>query len=289
MRIASPVFAPIGLAAVTLAMVSACGGTSVGLESSDGTASAAANQPQGRAPGTSGKIAEVSGSTLQVQGRTSQTTVTVNDVTTIKQDQLATLTEVKVGQCVFAAGSYESDVFTATRVQISDAVDGSCQDGAGMGARRAGGSGGARPDGGAGPPDAPTDMPSAPSGAPTAGPMTMASGTVATRDGDWLSINGRVMVRGSRPDSGESAPTVVIKIKMTADGQVLRQVIATRAALVVGRCATAMGQADVKGAITATAITISAPVNGECLMIGRVGAGRPGGAFDSSTGGAPGA
>lgn len=285
MRVTSRAIGLFGVVTVAATVISGCGGTSATLTSSNGSQDAAGSQPQDRAPGANGKIAEVSGSTLQVQGRASQTTVTVNDATTIRQDQAVGLASAKAGECVFATGSYESGVLAAMRVQISEAVDGSCQNAPGMGAPGTGGGG--RPGGGMPPSGMPTDMPSAPPGGTSAaGSMTMATGKVSAAGSDEISIDGRVMSLGKGASSNDAAQPESIKIRMAASGQALRQVKAARSALVVGQCATATGPADAKGAIVATAITVSAPVAGECMMMGRGGAGRPAGA---SGGGASGA
>jgi hypothetical protein len=60
---------------------------------------------------------------------------------------------------------------------------------------------------------------------------------------------------------------------------------ATSSALVVGQCATARGSSDDTGAITATTIAVSAPVDGGCTAGFGGFAGGPGGGFGSRGGG----
>jgi hypothetical protein len=236
--------------------------------------------------GVSGEIAAISGSTLQVQDSESQTAVSYTDATTITQSVVAALADVSAGACVIAftggsvapAATGDADASTAApdagtaaaaSVTISDAVDGECAVGAfgGMGAPPEGLPDGA-PDGSGAmvpPTDAPdgvmpTGVPDAdmPTGSPGAGGFgglsagrvaaVSATGfTVQTTDADGTTSTSEVTVDDA---------TTYTRIR-SADASVLT----------VGACVTAMGEADDKGAVVATALAISAAGDDGCSAV----------------------
>jgi hypothetical protein len=261
--------AAAGATALLLAL-SACGGSSSG---STSTSAESSSSPSGRPdagvlPGASGTIAAVSGKTLQVQSpQNGQVAVSYTGKTAFSQQVSASLSDLKVGDCVMAASSAASgdasDTVAADSVRITPAVKGSCAMGGGRAGGPGAGPGGERPSG------APTDRPSgAPSGGPGgAGRPGGAFGTVTKVSSDGFTV------KQSRPGSSDSAATTTT-VTVTSKTTFSTTAKATAAAAKVGRCATAMGKTDDTGAVTASSISLSDPVDGECTAaFGR----RPGG------------
>jgi Domain of unknown function (DUF5666) len=216
-------------------------------------------------PGGSGKVAAVSGSTAQVQGQGAQVAVTWTAKTTFTQQVSAKAGDLKVGDCVMAMPAMDSTPdssdstakVTAATVRISTAVDGSCTNGVrpGNGAQR--------------------DQTAPPEGAPKGdGPVRRggfgAVGKVTAVDGSGFTVE------SSRPDSTEPS---TVSVTTSADTTWTRSVKATSKDVSVGRCVASVGRPDSTGAITATSIAVSQPVNGECVARFGPGPGaRPGGA-----------
>lgn len=215
--------------------------------------------------GASGEIASVTGAVMEVRSTDAQTAVTWTDATTFSASVAGALSDVTVGSCVVAVSTGASDTgsdatapLEATSIQLTAAADdGSC----------AGGFGGGGPGGGPRPDGAPTDLPSMqagdrPSGAPTDLPPGgavrafngVAGGTVTAIDGSTLTVE----VTG--PDDATTTRTVTVTDATTYT----KSVTADASAIVVGQCASARGEADDSGKVTATSITISAPTDGEC-------------------------
>lgn len=276
-----PVLA-LGSAAVLLATLTACGGSdATATDTSPAAATASQDAGAGGAaggftmPGASGTIAAISGKTLQVQSdQSGQVAVTYTADTAITAQVAGTLADVTVGSCVRigsddATDTSDSDAITATSVTITAAVDGSCSGGFG------GGGGGTPPSG------APTDgMPSGmptdlPSGMPTDGAGgggfggRGVSGEVSAVDGDTLTVEVSDMgATTTTPTAVTVSGTTTYTTTQDADSS----------ALVVGQCATAMGDSDDTGAVTADTISVSDPVDGACTTGFGGGGGFGGGA-----------
>lgn len=220
-----------------------------------GTASASASsRPTGAPtlPGASGMIAEINGTTLQVQDADSQTAVTYTASTSFSRQVNGAIGDVTVGSCVrvTSADAADATAVAATSIAVTDAVDGQCVwAGGGDGSPRAGG----RPSGAQS--GAPSGMPSGAPGGMPSGLGRMLAGQVAVVDGDVVTVS------TTQPGAGEAT---TITVTLTDDTVVTTTEKASAAALDVGLCATARGDADTTGAITATAISLSDAVDGEC-------------------------
>ncbi|MEZ0448161.1 hypothetical protein [Cellulomonas sp. ICMP 17802] len=269
------------LPALAAASVLALAGCSAGASQAAAPATSAAPQQQGGGAqaggpgggGASGEIASVTGTVMQVRSTDAQTAVTWTDATTFSATVAGALSDVTVGSCVVAVSTSTSTdtsaPLEATSIRLTAAADdGTCSGGFGGG----GPGGGQRPDG------APTDMPSMqagdrPSGAPTdlpsGGAMSfggVAGGKVTAIDGSTLTVE----VTGQ--DDATTSRTVTVTDATTYT----KSVTADASAIVVGQCASARGEADDSGKVTATSITISAPTDGACST-GIAGRGFPGG------------
>ncbi|MDT4894856.1 MAG: hypothetical protein QOE97_3891 [Pseudonocardiales bacterium] len=260
----------LAAAGIAVAMVSlaACGGGSSGASTPStsaaaggGAAAAGGGGAAGgaNAPAASGLIAAVSGSTMQVQSQQNgQVAVTWSGTTSFTDTVPTTLSAVKTGDCVFAAGASGSSPtatsFTAATMSVSPAVNGSCgagRGGAGQGARptRSGFPGGGRP-----------------SGAPGGGAGT------AIANGSVTSVSGSTIVVASQ--AGGSSPTSRT-VTVGSSTKLTTMAKATSSAATVGKCATVQGTADSSGTVAATSVRITDAVSGQCG--GRFGAGANGG------------
>jgi hypothetical protein len=197
----------------------------------------------------------VSPGTLQVQSATAQNTVVytaTTKFTTIATGQLA------AGDCVTVTGTPgagSAKALTATSVRIDAKVNGTCPaSGAGGGGGGFGGRGSysSRPSG------APSRAPSG-GGSAARRAFASATGTVTSVSGSTILVSG-VLRSGARP-TGSSTPATpnIITLTLPASAAVTQTVAATSATAVVGKCATAIGQANSAGAITANSIMISTP------------------------------
>lgn len=268
------------------------------------------SQPRNAQPGAAGKIAEVDAGSIEVQGTDSQTTVSFTASTTITAQVAATASAVAVGSCISVTsdeasgvgGPNASDVsqpITATSVEILPlSSDGTCSFGPGAGGFGGGGFGrtsGARPSGaptnGFGQGDRSSTRPSTrPSGA-TGALRGRAIGTVVSVSGTTVIVKevaftGRA---GSTP-SGSPTPTTQSRtVNLTSTTTYQTTQTATSAALIVGKCTVAQGKSDSSGALAATSIAITDPVNGSCSGGFGGGAGRRGAnGGNGSSGGAGG-
>ncbi|GAA4721847.1 hypothetical protein [Nocardioides conyzicola] len=271
---------------LVLATLAACGSDASG-EASDSAAAAGGPAGQtaggqgGRAPGASGEVAAVSGTTAQVQSQASgQVAVSWTGKTTFTQQVDATLADVTVGSCVVvttADDGSSGDASTAPATEVTAATvritaasdDGTCGFGGG----------GQRPAGA--PSGMPTDRPSgAPSGAPSGGPGGGGRGfggfgTV----GEVTAVSATgFTVTATQPGGGESADATSTEVSVTVgdDTTYTTNAKATAAAVKVGACVNALGESDDTGAVAATSISVSQPVDGACT--GGFGMGRAGGA-----------
>jgi hypothetical protein len=248
--------------------------SSTGASSTPSSGSQAQGQGQGQGRpggqggfgggGTAGEIAAVDGSTLQVQSSSSQTAVDVSSSTAITKTVDVALSAVKVGECITAttapaqgtsgsSSSSSSSSSPVTSVAISQPTNGSCDGGFG-------GAGGQRP----------TDRPSnRPSGWPSGFPSGAPGGQGGQRGNFVLPTSGKVTaVSGSTltvdaldfQTQKTSSKTVTVDSSTTYT----EQQTGASSDLVVGQCVVARGKADDTGTVAATAITVSAPVNGSC-------------------------
>ena len=253
-------FVSIGLIAAGCGSSSNQGAGSTGNEQAGGQpAGQAAGQAGGGAPAGSGKVTDVSGSTAQVQGQQSQVAVTWTGSTAFTKDVTTDASAVKVGSCVTAfatptsGSSTTTDSVAAATVRITAATNGSCTI-----QRGAGGSG----PGGAGTP---------PSGAPEGGTQQRPSGRPSNGTGRGFGAIGKVTkvtasgftVASQQRGSSTSKTTTVT---VTTSGKTVFSTTAKASAtdVKVGVCVTSRGKADDTGAITATTIAVSQPVNDEC-------------------------
>lgn len=263
-------------------MLAACGTTATAISSpstsvASATASSAANATGGlgkraAAPGTSGTIASVTGTTLEVQNPTTgQTTVTYSSSTVLTKTVASTVSALVTGVCVnalgtpTATGSSTSTSFfgrpvTASTVTVSQPVNGSCTAAAGFGGRRFPGRAG-----GGGPANGATGR----SRFPGAANFATASGRVTAV------ANGVAEVSATNRATGSA---VSIPLTLTSSTTYLQNTTATATDLVVGQCARAVGTMNSIGAVAATRISISAPTANGCVTTGRFGFGStPGG------------
>ncbi|MEX0426387.1 hypothetical protein AB3X52_02060 [Nocardioides sp. DS6] len=236
----------------------------------------------GGMPGAFGKIAAKSGKTLQVQGTDSQVAVTYSAKTAITQEVTGSIKDVKVGTCVTvmpadagsgsasgSASASASGPVTAGTIRITAAVKGSCEGGfGGRGFRRNGASG--APSGMPSnlPSDMPSDFPSGgASGGPSGGRMFGTSGKVTAVTADGFTV--AAVTPGS-------TDTTRVSVKVGSSATVTATKSATASALKVGKCVSATGQTDDTGAVTASRISLSDPVDGECTggFMGRSGGSR---------------
>ena len=261
-----------GLTAVlTLAACGSSGGATAPASTASTSPAAAAGGPN-RGPAASGTIAAITGRTMQVQNQQSgQVAVRWTSSTAFSHEVVVSATKIAVGSCVVATAatgsstsSPSSSSFTATRVVVSSATNGSCGGGAFPGGNRpAGAPTGQRPSG------FPTDFPSGarPSGFPGRNRTgAFAAGTVTARSGNTLTV--------TTPSFGSSTASAKRTVLLGSATKVYEQARTTAASLTVGRCVIAQGKADSSGTVTATRVQISTPTGGSCTTgFGRVGNG----------------
>jgi len=292
-------FVAPALAAVTVLLLSACN-SGTGSDAAAAPSGAATNggqrttQGQGQDPdrgGASGQIASVNGTVMQLRSTDAQTAVAWTGTTTFTAQVPGGLSDVTVGSCVVAvavqstssSGSTSAtpdttSAIAATSIRITAAADdGTCAGGFGGGG--AGGFNRQRPSGA--PTDAPNDT--RPSGAPTGAPGGgafrgfggVASGKVTAIEGSTLTVD------AMGADNATTSRTVTV----SSDTTYTSTKAADASAVVVGQCATARGQADASGKVTATSVTVSAPTDGSCsTRFGGDGFG-PGGGPGGTNGG----
>jgi hypothetical protein len=223
-----------------------------------------------RQPGVSGLIAAVSGKTLQVQGTDGQTAVGYTAKTTITEVATTTAAALKTGLCANVrstadgASASPTDQVMATSVTLSPAVNGKCDAGFG---------GGGRPSG------APSPIPSGvPSNRPSGAPGGGRGGFGFGANGLVSSVSGATFVVDSNRPGGTGSTATTITVSTTGSTTWSQVKAATSKAIVVGRCALAVGKADSTGAVAATTLRISRATNGSCNTGGRGPGQRNGGA-----------
>ena len=306
-RLARAGGAVAGAALAALALAACGGGAATPSATTPGTGAGrtggAGNGAQ-RAPGVTGLIAAIEGTTMQVQSPTKQTAVGWTASTRITRSVDGTPADIVVGSCVVVrnvttdatAGSAggSSGPVSAASVQVSPPVNGSCLD-------AIGGAGGIRAGGGS-PTGAPTDRPAGdqlPPGA-TGGPG--AAGGPGARGFGGFGVVGQVMSKGDGEfvvasigragDGGvvgatanATAATTPVTVTILAATTVKVTTVAAASDIKVGLCATALGVADDIGKVTATSIVLRDPVSGSCTTGG--GLGGPGAPRVGGPGGAP--
>lgn len=277
--------------------------SSAAAQSTAPSTSAAAGEPNGRGngqgrfgPAASGLVAAVNGSTAQVQGQDGQIAVTWSSSTKFTAEVSLAASSIKAGDCVTAIGETptppgsapssspgtSSDAFTAATVVVTQATNGSCTAG---GARGGGGFGGGNFGGGARPSGAPSGFPPGqrPSGFPTGARPSGGGGNgfarfANTAIGKVISTSGSAIVVasvdfgrfGGAPASSNISPsgttpaTTNKTVTLDSSTKVSTTKTATASAVKVGVCASAQGTQDDSGAVTATSIAITQPVNGSC-------------------------
>lgn len=259
------------LAAVLTLSLSACSSSNADTSVTDGTADTTSTPSAGAAPdgsgrrgggfpGASGEVAAVQGDVLQVQSAAQgQVAVTLTGRTTVTAQVPSSLEEVTVGSCVVVVGAGTDDgdagTSTATSVRVTPPADGECGTGAGIDGGGGRGTGGGRPSGaptdrpGDGPGDRPSDAPGARG--------TIVAGKVAGLD-----------------DSGFTVDDTVVAVDDTTTFTATEDGSADD--ITVGSCVSAQGEADETGAITASSVSVSDKVDGECVVGLGGGFGGPG-------------
>jgi hypothetical protein len=226
--------------------------------------------------GASGLLAAINGNTLQVQSTTSQTAVTYNSKTGFTDTIAAKASDVTVGQCVQvrsapapgntgSAPTTPPTAVTATSVRLRAGDNGTCSGPggfAGGGGRRFNGGGGTPPSGfpgGSGGGTPPSGFPGGRGGRFGGG----ASGLVTAVHGSAFTVASN---RRGPSDGTSTAPasTTPVTVTTTSATTYSRSAPATAAALKVGLCVTARGQADSTGTVAATLIALRPADNGSC-------------------------
>ncbi|MCW2726058.1 MAG: hypothetical protein JWN35_2979 [Frankiales bacterium] len=247
------------LALLGLLGTAACGSSGSATATAPGAAATPGAQAQGqggppRAPGVSGLVAAIEGSTLQVQDTSAQTAVVYTAATAITATVPGTVSDVTVGVCATVRGAASGGAspatsLTATSVTLSRPVNGSCTAGFG----------------GTGGPGRPGGTP--PSGAsPGAGARGRAAGGGGA--GKVTAVNGGTFTLasigfGAQGSTGGSSTTPLV-VGTTPTTTFSTQQRATSASLKTGECVTARGAADSSGTVTATSIAVRPAVNGAC-------------------------
>lgn len=268
----------IGLGAV--ALLAACGSSPAASDSGPGSvgyggpegqnSQGAFGGGQGFRPGASGKIEAITGSTAQVQNTqlNQQVAVTWNASTTFSQEVATSRSEVKVGSCVVVtapsttasastapstAAPTMPTAITAASVRITQATDGTCTAGGG----RPGTGDGQRPAG-------------QPGGQFTGAPGGQNPGEGnGQRRGGFRSFGAfgkvtAVSASGFTVQSDFGGQATSATVTTTGSTTYMTNGTATSAAVEMGACMQAQGTADSTGAVTATHIAISQPVDGSC-------------------------
>ncbi len=245
---------------------------------SSGSGASGQGAPGGRGfPGASGEVVAVTGSTAQVQSQrggqaTGQTAVSWSDSTAFTQEVSGSLDDVTVGSCVMVRGDQDSGssdgTVTAATVRITAADGDSCA--TGMPGGRSGQAGEM--------PSPPEGMPSPPEGMPEGGPGGSGRGP-----GEFGGAFGKVTAVGSSgftvesslpgapgSDSG-STETSTVEVTVGSATTYTTQADAEAGDVKVGVCLQARGESDSAGAIAATTVSLSQPVDGSCSGFGMGG------------------
>ena len=266
-------------AALGLAL-SACGSGQDGGQSpaaatqQNGEGGAAGGGPGGGFPGGSGKVAAVTGSTAQVQGQSGQVAVTWTAKTTFTQQVSTTAKALKVGDCVVAMPSSASSGDTSDRGGRDRADQYAGRRFVHQRVPR-------RPAAAARAVAQRTHQQAPPEGAPSGAPSDGARRGGFGAFGKVTAVSGTgFTVESARPGSSDTSS---VSVTTTSATTWTTSAKATSKDVKVGRCVNSVGRPDSTGAITATSIAVSQPVNGQCaVMFGGPGMGRPGGETQNS-------
>jgi hypothetical protein len=265
-------------ASIALVAVLALAGCSIIPDSAAAPAPSASAGPRGGAgtpggvPGVTGQVAQVDGSTAQVQSRTSQTAVTWTSATTFTDQEAAASGDVAVGDCIVArpaadAGrSASSAAVAAATVEITPKTDGRCTT-TGFGARQT--QPGVRPT------PAPGQGRSQSQGRGSATPRPGgfggggfgAVGEVTAIGAGSYTVSVQRFARtsgGATPNPSATPSTTTETVTWTSSTTFTALKPAGASAVQVGLCVTALGKADDTGAVTATSVAVSKPVDGTC-------------------------
>jgi hypothetical protein len=248
--------AVVGIAGVFV--LAACSDSSPTSHDSPSTPAPASPAGQGngspRGPAASGTVAAIRDKTMQVQNeQVGQVAVTWTPSTKFSHQVPTTLAAVKAGDCVTAVGasgtSIDATSFTATSLLLGT---GACGFGDGQ-----------RPSG------LPSGRPSGfPSGRPSGVPSgRFRPGAVATGKVSSITDDTVVIAAPQFGASGTSNKTVLV----TSSTKITTEAATTAISIKVGKCVTAEGKTDLTGAVTASQVRITDPVNGECSTFRRFG------------------
>ena len=225
---------------------------------------------QQRQPGTFGLIAAVTGSTMQVQGSSGQTAVTWTDATTFTETVAGSTADLTAGVCVsgFGEKATGSDAVTVSQLTVSQPVDGACTRGFGGGQPRAG----ATPPVGATPPSGAPGDGQPPAGMPTGAPGAMPSGAPGNGNGNGAMVSGTVAsVSGSTvtvTEKAQDGSSSTVTATLAEGATVAMTTTAASSDVKVGLCASAQGDTDSTGAVTAKTVRLSQATDGACAAGG---------------------
>jgi hypothetical protein len=199
--------------------------------------------------GTSGQLVQMNGTTLTLSTTNGDVQVTYTSSTPITQASTGVTADIVAGTCVTVVGTKDSaGAVTAATVRLTQAVNGACARGNGVGAGGGGFPG--RPNGSSPAVGAPTPNPNA----------AIVSGLVTTVNGTAVTV---------QQTSGTSTTVTVPTTIAVNESQA-----ATASDLVVDDCLLARGAKNTAGVVAATALTIEpATSNGTCTVVGRGGFG----------------
>lgn len=278
-----------GGAALALA---GCGPTAAGSTATTAAGAAQANGGQApsqdnrqrQRPGAAGLIAAIDGKTLQVQGRNEQTAVTYTPSTRITTQTGTTSAALEVGDCVVAraaqsapssANNGSATTVDAATVTILTSDGKGCTDAtADFGGF--GGRGGDRPGSGIGRPSgAPSRMPGVAPGGGRGGFAGFGTIGAVTEVGTGT-FTVQAQAFGGRGQNGSTAsPTASppgttrsVTVTFTAATTFTATRTGTARDIAAGGCVRASGTVDDTGALTATTLALSAPVDGSCTSGG---------------------
>lgn len=282
--------APGGVLSAVL--LTGCGSTAAA-PAEDTATSGAQNAGTRTFPGTSGLLADISGSTLQVQSTTAQTAVNYTSATTFTSTVAGAARDLAVGKCIsvrdaaaaIAASTTAAvpvaptDPVTAGSITITDAVDGACTGalGGGFGARDGGPGGGLRGANGrdgSQPAEAGTGS-ADPDRQNGLGGGRGVNGLITKISGDTITVEAR---SPAPPGTSTTTPASTTRTVATVGTTTYTKTVkASNSALAVGTCVTALGTADDTGTIAATSISVRTAQDGICTGgLGRQGGTNPG-------------
>ncbi len=253
----------------------------------------------GQFPGADGKVAAVTGSTAQVQSQQSgQVAVTWTSATSFTKQVSVKLSDVKVGDCVVATPAASSSTssttptapataITATSVRITAPVNGTCSPagrfgtGTVRGGNGPGGNLGGQPPSGAEGGNGP--QLNGGTGGGTGRGQFRFGGFGAFGKVTAVKVDGFTVSETLPAASGSTATPTSVAVTTSAATTFTTTAKAAASDVKVGVCVRATGKTDDTGAITASTIAVTPPVNGVCGSFFRSGG--PGGGFGGGAGG----